>query len=348
MNMPAAPLIGQPVDRAEDRRFLTGAGTFVDDLKRAGMLHAVVLRSSVAHGRINGVDASAARARKGVRAVITAAEIGTIPLIPLRLANLPEFAPYLQPVIAKDKVRYVGEPIAVVVAETQALAEDALEAIDVDIAPLPALPDRHAAASDKSLLFETSGSNRAVRYSVTSGDADAAFAKAEYTRRESFRCHRLTAVPLETRGLIAEWDARSRSSSFSAPPRFCSSTVACRPCGPFRASIDMIELDVGGGFGARRVLPEDFSSRPRPPCRPSGQMDRGSPRASDVDQSLARGRLRPRDRLHRDGRILGLRGHIYGDMGAISAPMAVWYRPRPGNSFRVLTASATLPSPSRR
>ena len=117
MNMPAAPLIGQPVDRAEDRRFLTGAGTFVDDLKREGMLHAVVLRSSVAHGRINGIDTSAARARKGVRAVITAAEIGeTIPLIPLRLANLPEFAPYLQPVIARDKVRYVGEPLAVVVA----------------------------------------------------------------------------------------------------------------------------------------------------------------------------------------------------------------------------------------
>src|SRR6195256_516460 len=95
MNMTAAPLIGQPVDRAEDQRFLTGAGTFVDDLKRDGMLHAVVLRSSVAHGRIKGIDASAARAREGVRAVITAAEIGTIPLIPLRLANLPEFAPYL-------------------------------------------------------------------------------------------------------------------------------------------------------------------------------------------------------------------------------------------------------------
>src|SRR3981081_3153068 len=89
MNMTAAPLIGQPVDRAEDQRFLTGAGTFVDDLKRDGMLHAVVLRSSVAHGRINGIDTSAARASKGVRAVITAAEIGeTIPLIPLRLANL--------------------------------------------------------------------------------------------------------------------------------------------------------------------------------------------------------------------------------------------------------------------
>jgi carbon-monoxide dehydrogenase large subunit len=143
MNMTTAPLIGQPVDRAEDRRFLTGAGMFVDDLKREGMLHAVILRSSVAHGRINGIDASAARARKGVRAVLTAAEIGaSIPLIPLRLANLPEFASYLQPVIARDKVRYVGEPIAVVVAETRALAEDALDAIAVDIAPLPAVPDR--------------------------------------------------------------------------------------------------------------------------------------------------------------------------------------------------------------
>src|SRR5207344_3159467 len=115
------------------------------------------LRSSMAHGRINGLDTSAARARTGVRAVITAAEIGeTIPVIPLRLANLPEFAPYLQPVIATDKVRYVGEPIAVVVAETQALAEDALEAIEVDISLLPVVAERHAAASDRSLLFEES------------------------------------------------------------------------------------------------------------------------------------------------------------------------------------------------
>src|SRR4051812_15766518 len=218
MNMTAAPLIGQPVDRAEDRRFLTGAGTFVDDLKRVGMLHAVVLRSSVAHGRINRINTSAARAREGVRAVITAADIGeTIPLIPLRLANLPEFAPYLQPVIARDKVRYVGEPIAVVVAETQALAEDALEAIEVDITPLPALPDRHAAASGKSLLFEATGSNRGGGYAVSWGEAEAAFAKADYPRRESFRCHRLTAVPLETRGLITEWDtAKAKFVVFGA------------------------------------------------------------------------------------------------------------------------------------
>src|SRR6185369_637384 len=133
--------------------------------------------------------------------------IGDVPVIPLRLANLPEFKGYLQPVIARDKVRYVGEPIAVVIADTQARAEDALEALDVEIDPLPAVAGRQAAESGASLLFEATGSNRAVRYAVAFGDADAAFAKATYTRRESFSCHRLTAVPLETRGLIAEWDA---------------------------------------------------------------------------------------------------------------------------------------------
>src|SRR6187402_3138595 len=113
-------LIGEPVHRAEDFRFLRGAGHFIDDLKSEGMLHAVVLRSPVAHGRIRSIDASAARAMSGVHAVMTAADIGAVPSIPLRLANLPEFRRYLQPVIAHEKVRYVGEPVAVVIAETQA------------------------------------------------------------------------------------------------------------------------------------------------------------------------------------------------------------------------------------
>src|SRR5882757_8292366 len=187
MNVTATPLIGQPVERGEDRRFLTGTGKYVDDLSRPGMLHAVVLRSSVAHGRIRKIDASAARARPGVHAVITAAEVGAdIPVIPIRLANMPSFQPYVQPVIARDKVRYVGEPIALVVGETQALAEDALEAIAVEIESLPAVPDRHVAAADASLLFEAAGSNRALRYQVAFGDAEAAFARADYPRRESF------------------------------------------------------------------------------------------------------------------------------------------------------------------
>jgi aerobic carbon-monoxide dehydrogenase large subunit len=321
MNVTTAALIGQPVDRAEDLRFLTGAGKFVDDLKRERMLHAVVLRSSVAHGRIRSLDASAARAITGVHAVITAAEIGeTIPLIPLRLANLPEFKAYFQPVIAHEKVRYVGEPLAVVVAETQALAEDALEAIGVDIEPLPAVADRHAAASDKSLLFEESGSNRAVRYAVAFGDADAAFAKAEYRRRESFRCHRLTGLPLETRGLIAEWDAaKSRLAIFGATKvLFFNRRTLAPMLGLAEDAIDMIEPDVGGGFGVRgEFYPEDFliPFAARQVGRPvkwiedrrEHLMATNHSREVDCDIEIA---------CTRDGVILGLRGHVYGDMGA--------------------------------
>jgi carbon-monoxide dehydrogenase large subunit len=320
MNITAASLIGQPIDRAEDRRFLTGSGRFVDDLKRDGMLHAVLLRSAVAHGRIVRIDASRALARAGVHAVITAAEIGNIPVIPLRLANLPEFAPYFQPVIAKDKVRYVGEPIAVVVAESQALAEDALEAIDVDIEMLPPLPDRHAAASGASLLFESSGSNRAVQYSVSFGDADAAFARAEYTRRESFHCHRLTAVPLETRGLIAEWDAAKQKLTVFGASKvlFFNRRVLAPMLGLSEQAIDMIELDVGGGFGVRgEFYPEDFlipfaARRLDRPVkwiedRREHLMATNHSREVDCELEIA---------CTRDGVILGLRGHVYGDMGA--------------------------------
>ncbi len=321
MNLPAAALIGQPVDRAEDLRFLTGRGQFVDDLKRDGMLHAVVLRSSVAHGRIRAIDAAAARARPGVRAVITAAEIGgDIPVIPLRLANLPECKPYFQPVIASDKVRYVGEPLAVVVADSQALAEDALEAIEVDIEKLPAVADRDTALSNVSVLFEPTGSNCVIRYVATFGDADAAFAKAEYTRRESFRCHRLTALPLETRGAIAEWNAdKSRLTVYGATKvLFFNRRILAPMLGTAEDAIDMLEPDVGGGFGVRgEFYPEDFLipfaarllGRPVKwiEDRREHLMATNHSREMECDVEIA---------CLRDGTILGLRGHIYGDMGA--------------------------------
>ena len=114
--------IGSPVERIEDLRFLRGRGEFVGDLRRDGMLHAAILRSPIAHGRIRGLDAAAARTLPGVHAVITAAEIGAVPRIPLRLLPLPGTERFLQPVIASDRVRYVGEPIAVVLADSAALA----------------------------------------------------------------------------------------------------------------------------------------------------------------------------------------------------------------------------------
>lgn len=319
--MNARTLIGQPVHRAEDLRFLRGAGAFIDDLKREGMLHAVVLRSSVAHGRIRAVEPSGARAMPGVHAVITAADIGsTVPIIPLRLANLPEFKSYLQPVIAKDKVRYVGEPIALVVAETQAQAEDALERIEVDIEPLPALPDRRAAAADTSLLFEPSGSNRAVRYTTSFGNADKAFASADYTRKETFRCHRLTGLPLETRGQIAEWDAaKKRLTVFGATKvLFFNRRTLAPMLGVTEDDIDMIEVDVGGGFGVKgEFYPEDFliPFATRIVGRPVKWIEdrrehliaTNHSREVDCEIEIA---------CKRDGTILGIRGHVFADMGA--------------------------------
>ena len=321
MNVTSTDVIGQPIGRTEDFRFVTGSGQFVGDMKRERMLHAVILRSGVAHGRIRNLDASSARAIKGVHAVITAAEIGTsIPLIPLRLANLPEYKPYLQPVIAREKVRYVGEPIAVVIANTQALAEDALDSIELDIDPLSALPDRTSAARDETLLFEESGTNRALRYSVSFGDAGAAFAKAEYTRRETFRCHRLTGLPLETRGLIAEWDvAKNKLTVFGATKvLFFNRRILAPMLGVSEADIDMIEVDVGGGFGVRgEFYPEDFLipfaarhvGRPVKWIEDRREHLTATNHSRDVECEVEIACMR-------DGSILGLRGHVLSDMGA--------------------------------
>ena len=121
--------IGSPVERREDLRFVRGRGQYVDDLHPDGLLYAVILRSSVAHGRIRAIDTAAALAIKGVHAVITAQDMpGGPPKIAMRLQPLPEFKPFEQPVIADGRVRYVGEPVAVVLADSVAIGEDALEA----------------------------------------------------------------------------------------------------------------------------------------------------------------------------------------------------------------------------
>jgi len=213
----ANTLVGQPIERAEDVRFLLGKGQFADDYEPAGVLHAAIFRSSVAHGRIDALDLTKAAALSGVRGVVSARDVGaTIPRIPLRLAPIAGFEKYLQPVIAFDKVRYAGEPIAVVVADSRAIAEDALELIEIDITPLDAVANWKVSETDASLLFEENGTNVSVRYTVNLGDADSAFRDAAYVRRETFRAHRHTAAPMETRGLIAEWDAATQRLAVTA------------------------------------------------------------------------------------------------------------------------------------
>lgn len=149
----AGPHVGRSVERVEDRRFLQGCGTYLGDMTRAGMLSAAVLRSPLAHGRIRAIDVTAALAMPGVVAVITARDLGnTIPRIPLRQESHPTLLVYQQPVIGVDKVRYVGEPLAVVVADTRERAEDALEAVRCEFDELPAVSDRDSAQSNRTVL----------------------------------------------------------------------------------------------------------------------------------------------------------------------------------------------------
>ena len=163
--------IGSPVERREDLRFTTGRGQYVDDLTRPGLIHAVILRSSYAHGKIVKLAVGAAAAMPDVVGIVTAAEIGAVPKIPLRMEPLPELARFSQPVIAVNKVRYVGEPLAVVLADDPYAAEDAAELVDIDIEEAPALLDARAAAQPGAPhLFEAG--NVAADFTLGYGDVE--------------------------------------------------------------------------------------------------------------------------------------------------------------------------------
>src|SRR6516225_3338184 len=156
--------VGAPIKRVEDLRFLRGRGEFVADLASAETLHAAILRSPVAHARIRAIDPKPALTIAGVHAVITAAEIGTVPKIPLRLQPSSATEPFCQPVIARDRVHYVGEPIAVVLANSAALAENGIEAIVLDLEELPVVADWSISHRGKTLLFEDAGTNLAMQF----------------------------------------------------------------------------------------------------------------------------------------------------------------------------------------
>src|SRR5262245_8041272 len=180
--------IGAPLKRFEDFRFLTGRGQYVGDLKRERLLHAVILRSPVAHGTIVAIDTAAARAMPGVRAVITAANIGEkVPRIPMRQEPMPELLLCEQPVIAEGKVRYVGEPVALVVAESAGIAEDAAQAIELSIDTIPPIVDGRV---QNAMLFDDIANNIATTMKAQKGDAQSAFAAHKGpTRRERFTIH---------------------------------------------------------------------------------------------------------------------------------------------------------------
>ena len=313
------------VERIEARRFVTGAGIYVDDIQLDGMLHAVILRSQIAHGTIRSVDVAAARALPGVHAVFTAADFGPdIPALPLRLAPIPGVERFMQIPIAAGKVRYVGEPLAVVVAQSRHIAEDALDLIEPDIEPLPVIADIAASHADEVLLHEAHGTNIATRYRVGKGDADAAFARADRIVRAKLRSNRQTASPMETRGLIADWNAALGRLTIhgAAKVPHTARKVLASMLGLETAAIEMIEYDIGGGFGVRGEFhPEDYliPFAARALARPVKWIEDRREHLSSANHSREM-ECELELACAKDGTFLGLRARLSADMGAAIRP----------------------------
>jgi aerobic carbon-monoxide dehydrogenase large subunit len=248
--------IGVPIKRLEDPRLLVGGGRYVDDLVRPGMAHAVVVRSPHAHARVRRIDARRALARPGVLACVTAADLAGVPPIPLRQPGKPAHAAYLQPPLAGEKVRYVGQPIAVVVAIDRATADDARELVEIEYDVLPA----RVGTDDAGAILFPEG-DVADSWTTSIGDVDAAVRGAACVVSERFYVGRQTAAPMETRGLLAEWDAHADRLTvwgMTKVPYFNRRTLAAM-LKLDEAHIEFAESDVGGGFGARgEFYPEDF------------------------------------------------------------------------------------------
>ncbi len=314
-------LIGASVKRVEDPRFLTGQGHYIDDLSFPGMLHAAFLRSPYAHARIVTIEAGAARALPGVVSVFTAEDFAGM-INPIVVdASLPGCKPLPHTALVTEKVRFVGDLIAVVVAVNRYIAEDALDLIQVDYEPLPPVPNIEVALDPASApLYESVGANIAYHDTFRNGDVDGAFGSADRVIRESFRQHRYINVPMETRGGLAVYEAASGELTYYAASqaphamRFFLGMQLGLPSHRVR----VIAPDIGGAFGLKwSVYREDM-------VLAAAAMKVGRPVKwiEDRRENLtAGGHAREEDltleaAVKQDGTILGLKVTMTLDAGA--------------------------------
>ena len=253
--MASGSWIGRSVERVEDGRLLTGRGAFIDDHPPVSNLsHAAIVRSPHAHARIRGWDASAALAMEGVVGVITGRDVAAS----CKPFGVGVTAPVHYYPAATDKVRFVGEPVAVVVARDRYLAEDAAEAVVVDYEVLPAVVDPEKALEpDAPILHEAVGSNLAGHRRLVYGDPDRAFAEAEVIVRERFRFPKYASTPIETYGVIARWDGLDGVltvwSNFIGP--FIMHPLVARVLGlPENRLRFIVPPDIGGSFGIKSSI----------------------------------------------------------------------------------------------
>jgi aerobic carbon-monoxide dehydrogenase large subunit len=252
-------VFGAPLKRKEDPRLLRGNGRYVADLKGHGMLAAAVVRSPHPHAWIKAIDASGAREDPRTVAVLTAADLPELPPLPCIDAE-ETTRPFNQPVIASDKVRYVGEPVAVVVAEDRYVAEDVAELVDVDYEPLPAVADAERAMEpDAPILHEETNVCDTLEYRI--GDPDAAFESAPHVLTERFTTQRYAGMPMETRGAIADWDPRTETITLTSSTQVPNSVKRdiCESLKLPETRVRVLVPDVGGAFGVKiQTYPEEI------------------------------------------------------------------------------------------
>src|SRR5258705_6683102 len=315
-------MIGEAHPRLGGERFVKGSGRFVEDVRVAGMLHVVMLGSPHAHARLISIDAKRARDLPGVQAVFPAAAVPPTAIIPNRPPAPKGTEKYLQPAIARDVVRFVGEPVALVVAADPYIARDALERIDVVYQPLLACPSTaEALGPGAARLFPGTDSNNGATITMRVGDTDKALAGAALVLRERFSYPRQTAAALETRGLVAvPPDPRGGELHLIGSTKciHINRTILAPIFGIPLGALRLTEVDVGGGFGVRGELyPEDI-------LVPLAAMTLGRPvkwiesrrenlmaanHAREVGYEVEIG-------FDADGRILAIRALIRADIGA--------------------------------
>jgi len=318
---------GEPIKRNEDRRLLTGQALFIDDVELPGMLHAALLRSPVAHARIVKIDVARALQRPGVVAAYVAGDLGDYwqhgPVLvpPPPIAGI-VFHARTQVPLAKDKVRHVSEPLVIVIAESRYLAEDALDDIDVEFDQLDAVVDlEQALGAGSALVHDDLDSNLSAHVRQTKGHYDAAAAKADCIIRRRFRYEHGISSPIETRGVVAQWDARASQMTIwdtTQAPVFVRNGLA-GVLGLNERQVRVIAPFVGGGFGPKIMMfyPEEV-------LLPWVSMQLNRPVKWIEDRlehffatTHERGQIHDAEiALSHDGRILGIKDVFLHDGGA--------------------------------
>src|SRR5580700_1174568 len=245
--------VGQSIKRKEDARLVRGKGKFVDDIKLLGMLHLVFVRSPYAHAKITGVDVSEAEALPGVVCTLTGQEISKLidPFFEIGPAPSNQILDYP---MAVDRARYQGEPVAAIIAETPAIAEDAAELVRVDYEPLEAVVDAEIAATDRTILHDTMGTNVVCLCVFESGTPEKAFAEAAHVIHiDHLHMHRFSSTPLENNAVIAQWDDNDERLYFWSNNSF--PTIGLQLLAPaLHLRMDQVRVqthDIGGSFGIK-------------------------------------------------------------------------------------------------